>query len=29
MTWEAYVTDPGTVPNPADWKTEVYRSIAP
>jgi AraC family transcriptional regulator len=22
--WEWYVTDPGEVPNPADWKTEVY-----
>ena len=22
--WESYVTDPGTYPNPADWRTEVY-----
>ena len=22
--WESYVTDPGTFPNPADWRTEVY-----
>lgn len=21
--WESYVTDPGTTPNPADWRTEV------
>jgi AraC family transcriptional regulator len=21
--WETYLTDPGTTPNPADWKTEV------
>ena len=21
--WEAYLTDPGDHPNPADWKTEV------
>ena len=21
--WEAYVTDPGEFPNPADWRTEV------
>ena len=22
--WESYVTDPGEVPDPKDWKTEVY-----
>lgn len=22
--WEAYVTDPGETPDPADWRTEVY-----
>ena len=22
--WESYVTDPGTHPEPADWRTEVY-----
>ena len=24
MSWEVYVTDPGQVPDPKDWKTEVY-----
>ncbi len=22
--WESYITDPGSSPDPADWKTEVY-----
>ncbi|MBN1241018.1 MAG: GyrI-like domain-containing protein [Gammaproteobacteria bacterium] len=22
--WESYVTDPGEVPDPEDWRTEVY-----
>lgn len=26
--WEVYVTDPGELPNPADWITEVYWPIA-
>jgi AraC family transcriptional regulator len=26
--WEQYVTDPGEVPNPADWRTEVYWPLA-
>jgi AraC family transcriptional regulator len=26
--WESYVTDPGEVPNPAEWKTEVFWPIA-
>lgn len=26
--WEAYLTDPGDHPNPADWKTEVCWPIA-
>jgi len=25
--WESYVTDPGQVPDPKDWKTEVYWPI--
>ena len=27
-SWEQYVTDPGEHPNPADWGTEVYWSLA-
>lgn len=26
--WESYVTDPGQVPNPADWRTEVFWPLA-
>ncbi len=26
--WEVYLTDPGEVPNPADWKTQVYWPVA-
>ncbi len=26
--WEIYLTDPGEVPNPADWLTEVFFPIA-
>ncbi len=26
--WEVYVTDPGELPNPDDWRTEVYWPIA-
>lgn len=26
--WEVYWTDPGQVPNPAEWKTEVFWPIA-
>jgi AraC family transcriptional regulator len=22
--WESYVTDPGQLPNPADWRTEIF-----
>lgn len=22
--WESYVTDPGEMPNPADWRTEIF-----
>lgn len=25
--WEAYITDPGEVPNPADWLTEVIHPL--
>lgn len=25
--WEVYLTDPGEVPNPADWKTQVLQPI--
>ncbi len=25
--WEVYLTDPGEVPNPADWKTQVFWPI--
>lgn len=27
--WEVYVTDPGTTPNPAEWKTDVIYPIKP
>lgn len=27
--WESYLTDPTTVPDPADWKTEVVWPVAP
>jgi AraC family transcriptional regulator len=26
--WESYVTDPGQLPDPADWRTEVYWPLA-
>lgn len=26
--WEVYLTDPGEVPNPADWKTQIYWPIS-
>jgi AraC family transcriptional regulator len=26
--WESYVTDPGEVPDPKDWKTEVFWPVA-
>lgn len=26
--WELYLTDPGAVPNQADWRTEVYFPLA-
>ncbi len=26
--WETYITDPGEVPNPADWRTEVCLPLA-
>jgi AraC family transcriptional regulator len=26
--WESYVTDPGSHPDPKDWKTEVYVPLA-
>jgi effector-binding domain-containing protein len=22
--WESYITDPGELPDPKDWRTEVY-----
>jgi effector-binding domain-containing protein len=22
--WESYITDPGSVPDPKDWKTELF-----
>ena len=22
--WESYITDPADLPDPADWRTEVY-----
>ncbi len=25
--WEVYITDPGEVPNPEEWQTEVYHPI--
>lgn len=25
--WESYVTDPGEVPNPEEWRTEIYWPI--
>jgi AraC family transcriptional regulator len=28
MSWEIYVTDPGQVPDPKDWKTEVYWPVS-
>ncbi|NKC02188.1 MAG: helix-turn-helix domain-containing protein [Pseudomonadales bacterium] len=28
-SWEWYVTDPGEVPDPKEWKTEVYFPIRP
>jgi AraC family transcriptional regulator len=27
--WEAYITDPGEVPDPKDWKTEVFWPVQP
>ena len=26
--WESYITDPAEHPDPADWRTEVYRPLA-
>jgi AraC family transcriptional regulator len=26
--WESYITDPGEVPDPRDWKTEVFWPVA-
>ena len=26
--WESYVTDPGNLPDPKDWKTEVFCPLA-
>jgi len=26
--WEVYVTDPGQVPDPSEWKTEVICPLA-
>ncbi len=26
--WEVYLTDPGEVPDPADWKTQLYWPVA-
>ena len=26
--WESYVTDPGQLPDPADWRTEVFWPLA-
>jgi effector-binding domain-containing protein len=26
--WEVYVTDPGTEPNPANWRTEILKPLA-
>ena len=26
--WEVYVTDPGQVPDPADWRTEIWHPLA-
>ncbi|HVV44038.1 MAG TPA: GyrI-like domain-containing protein [Bryobacteraceae bacterium] len=26
--WECYITDPASVPEPADWKTEVFFPLA-
>ncbi len=26
--WEVYLTDPGEVPNPAEWKTQVFWPLA-
>ena len=27
--WESYVTDPTAVPDPKDWKTEIFWPIVP
>ena len=27
--WESYITDPGQVPDPRDWRTEVCWPVAP
>ena len=27
--WESYVTDPGEVPDPAEWQTEIYWPLEP
>ena len=27
VPWESYVTDPTTVPDPKDWKTEVFSPV--
>jgi AraC family transcriptional regulator len=26
--WESYITDPADLPDPADWRTEVYWPLA-
>lgn len=26
--WEVYVTDPGAVPDPKDWRTDVFWPVA-
>ncbi len=27
--WESYITDPGEIPNPAEWQTQVVHPIKP
>jgi AraC family transcriptional regulator len=27
--WESYITDPADLPDPAEWRTEVYWPLRP